>query len=696
MVCRSRPINRDANDHRGFAPFNPDHLTVVHSGASATDSLNQDGHGMVDRHEPQETDDRQRASALAARDLWIVVALAFLTTITYLRVYHAEFNPVDDMHYVVVNDLVQSGLTATSIPRAFTTFREANWHPLTWLSLMADYQVWRLDPRGYHLTNLWQHVVSTGLLYVALRLLTGDSWRAACVAALFGVHPQDVESVAWVSERKDTLSTMFWVLSMLCYERRHRTGSRWWGAAAVLACGIGLSAKQMLVTLPCVLVLLDYWPLRRARADWRTSWSAARLELARFLAEKWPYWLMVCGACVLTILAQSAGGAVESLERVSFDRRIANALTSYVVYLGLTVYPVPLSVIYPYGFADFGFGGALGSAVLLTAITALAASRAPTNPAPLVGWLWYLGTLVPVIGIVQVGGQAFANRYMYVPHIGLFLAAVWSIPEPVWRRAWCRSAAAAVVVGFAGITWWQTGFWLTGESLMRRCLAVTPINPVVNIGLGTWYDERGRTDEALAVFRRCVEQSPDFENGWSRLTTLLVRGNNVGAAEQVALQWAKSLPNSSRPWVELARFARQRGDLKRATAALDKAESLPDKTSDFYLMRAGVLTESGDTAAARKVLQEAASRMPRQAVVLYELGVAEATQGNPKGAEARFREAVRLEPNTPDIRYGLALLLAQTGRFEESRNELIEILKTTPNHPLSTQLLAAVNQHLGR
>jgi tetratricopeptide (TPR) repeat protein len=412
--------------------------------------------------------------------LFLVVAGVFLPAVTH------DFITYDDPVYVTGNAHVTGGLTWADVGWAFRSTEASNWHPLTWLSHMADCQVFGVRPWGHHLTSVLLHAFNAFLLFVALRRMTGALWRSLFVAALFGLHPLHVESVAWVSERKDVLSTTFWMLVLWAYARRaefaraRNPGSLAFYGLAVLFFALGLMCKPMLVTLPCVLLLLDYWPLNR----WGGSAASARVAL---VAEKLPFFALSAAASAVTLYAQRGGGTVASVEDFPWPVRLANALVAYCWYLGKAVVPAKLAVFYPYFAESPPLWEWVSAAVLLAAVTATSAALARRRPYLLVGWLWYLGTLVPVIGLVQVGGQAKADRYSYVPLIGLFIMAAWSAggaPALSARRRRAQGlAAAAVLAGLAIVTSRQLAFWKDGTSLFRHALAVTENNWVAHANL---------------------------------------------------------------------------------------------------------------------------------------------------------------------------------------------------------------------
>jgi len=374
----------------------------------------------------------------------IYLALALVTFVAFVQVGHNDFINYDDAEYVTENEKVQKGLNIESFVWAFTTGHASNWHPLTWLSHMLDCQLYGLSPAGHHLTNLFLHLLNTLLLFGVLKTMTRAVWPSAFAAVLFAVHPLHVESVAWIAERKDVLSAFFWMLTMAAYLRytKHPCIVRY--LPVVFAFALGLMTKPMLVTLPFVLLLLDYWPLKRlqfGRINIPESQSHKRLIL-----EKIPLFTLAAISSVITCIVQQSGGAMGGNEVLTVGVRLANALVSYVGYIHKMIYPKGLAVLYPHPLDGVGLWQPVVSFIILAVISAgvIFASRKRRYLAT--GWFWYLGTLIPVIGLVQVGSQAMADRYTYLPSIGIFIILAWGIPELLarWR---CRKVIPAVLAG---------------------------------------------------------------------------------------------------------------------------------------------------------------------------------------------------------------------------------------------------------
>ena len=435
------------------------------------------------------------ASGAGERRVACAGGLALLTLAVYLPVLAHGFLRFDDPYYVTRNPHVQAGLSWEGIAWAFQANVASNWHPLTLLSHMLDCELFGMDPLGHHLTSLLLHTASVVLLFEALRRMTGEVWRSAAVAALFAVHPTHVESVAWIAERKDVLSGFFWMLTLLAWERWIRQPSPKRYMAVALAFTAGLLSKPMVVTLPFVLLLLDIWPFERK----------IRVK------EKLPLFALAAVSCVATLITQS--GAIGLASRFPMKLRLANAVLSYAAYLGKTVFPTRLAVFYPMP-TEFPAWKVAGAALLLVALTVLAL-RAPRYAT--VGWLWYLGTLVPVIGIVQVGGQAMADRYTYLPTIGLFLIVAWGLPR---RVGWLLAPA---VLALAITTRLQLRHWEDSESLFRHAAAVTERNFIAHLHLAQIHADRGDRRRALEHFRATLEIRPGMWQAQASLGNTLRR-----------------------------------------------------------------------------------------------------------------------------------------------------------------------------
>jgi Flp pilus assembly protein TadD len=583
------------------------------------------------------------------------LAIAALAIAAYLPAFSNGFVNFDDDRYVTSNPMVR-GLSWEGVRWAFSTFYEGNWHPLTWLSHMLDGTLFGLDSRGHHATSIALHAANAALLFLALARLTGAPRPSALAAALFAVHPLNVESVAWVAERKNVLSTLFWIAALCVAATAARRPSPRRSAALFALLALGLMAKPMLVTLPVVLLLLDAWPL-------------ARLS-ARAGIEKAPLFALALVSGVVTIAAQRSGRAVVAAEQFPLRDRVANALLSYRVYIEKLFWPSDLSVQYPMpgspGAPSIDALSIIATAALLAAVTIACLAVRRRAPWLAVGWLWYVVALLPVIGLLQVGSQARADRYMYVPAIGLLVAIAWSVPgvgarwpwrAPGDRRALSAAGAlacAAVVAALALATARQTARWRDSVTLFSQALAVNPKNGVAHNNLGVALASRGRQSEATAHFAEAVRHDPGNAEARSNLGMALLRLGTTDAAIK-----------------QLAEAVRLRPDFPEANKNLGLA-----------------LAERGDTGAAIAAYRRAIAARPDYAAAHKALGVALMRTGDVGEAIARFEAAIRLDPRDPGAHNNLGAALAGLGRIDEAVPHFEEALRLDPRYEEARKNLA--------
>jgi tetratricopeptide (TPR) repeat protein len=560
---------------------------------------------------------------LASRDRWPVLGVCmFLIAITWIvfgQTVHFEFINFDDGDYVYKNLNVLRGLTPSGILWAFTHLHAANWHPVTWISHMLDCQLYGIRPAGHHLSNVLIHVATGILLFLVLRQMTGALWRSAFVAAVFAIHPLRVESVAWVAERKDTLSGLFLMLTIAAYIRYARRSSPWSYGLLLLSLALGLMAKPMLVTVPFVLLLLDYWPLHRLG----TPDDARKTPLRRLILEKAPLLVLVAASCALTLLAQKA--AIQPFTHLPSMTRIGNIIISYAIYVRQMFWPFDLTPYYPLRVEDVVASHVLLSFLLLIGISVIVFLHRRRRFL-VTGWLWYLVMLAPVIGILQVGNQAHADRYTYLPQIGLYLAVTWGAVDLCanWRHRRLVLGALATVVlavlAFAART--QTSYWRESESLWRYTLARTSNNAMAELNLGEALHKKGRVDEAIAHLEKAVEIQPGY-------------ATNHGA-------------------LGIALLTKGRRDEARAH------------------------------------LRKSLELNPEQAPVHSSLGVALLELGQPEESLAHLQKAVEIDPNDSDAHYNLGNTLLQTGPVSEAVIEYERALKVDPKDTQALNNLAWV------
>ena len=420
----------------------------------------------------------------------------------YASVGSHPFTNYDDPDYVTQNEHVKAGLRWDTVAWALTSFDASNWHPLTWLSHALDCQLWNLDPAGHHWTNVAIHAVNAVLIFLLLSQATGEPGKSMFVAALFAVHPLNVESVAWIAERKNVLSMFFFLCTLAAYGWYVRHPSLRKYAVVVNLFALGLMAKPMLVTLPFVLLLLDFWPLHRMRSDDAIADDVGTAPMSRLVLEKIPLFLLAAASAIVTILAQRP--SLASVDRFPFGLRVANAGYSCIICLLKTAWPMRLSLFYPHP-TSLALWQWAGSVILLAVVSGVGWRTRKTEPALLVGWLWFLGTLVPVLGLVQVGAQGMADRYAYLPLLGVFVAVAWGTKFPPVQQS---IAAAIVLMALGALTWRQLAFWKTNEGLWGHAIEVTGSTLVAEDKLGSALQAAGRQEDAIVHFTRAAEIDP--------------------------------------------------------------------------------------------------------------------------------------------------------------------------------------------
>lgn len=587
----------------------------------------------------------------------LALCVAGLALAAYIPALGNGYVNWDDDRFILDNWITR-GLSWQGVRWAFTTFYEGNWTPLTWLSHMVDGALFGLDPLGRHLTSVLLHAANAGLLLVALHRLTGRLGPAALVAALFALHPLNVESVAWIAERKNVLSTFFGILAIGAHARYAERPTRGRYAAVVALFTLGLLAKPMLVTLPFVLLLLDAWPLGRFSR--------------RAVFEKVPLLALSAASSVITVMAQRSGGAVVATSQIPITSRFANAAVSGAGYLLKAVFPHPLSAYYPLPgppeAPPLSTWIVLASAAVLAAATVAVVGARRRAPHLAVGWFWYLGTLVPVIGIVQVGAQAMADRYAYVPLIGIFIAVAWSLPRldewPPTRRVLVPVVALLLVLG--ALTAARTRVWKDSETLWRATLAYNPRLRIAHTNCAGWLAREGRLDEAIAHYREGLAIDPRSVAIRVAHGSALTDGGRAGDAIPV-LEEALTLDPASAPArMALAQALREQGKPAEAEEVLAPAlEARPDDLRAL-LLSAGILAERGrfeeSLARARAALRTA----PGDPAALFGIAVAQAGLGRREEAIATYGDVLRIDPDHGDAHYNLANALADAGRAQEA------------------------------
>jgi tetratricopeptide (TPR) repeat protein len=519
--------------------------------------------------------------------LLVVVTLAFYNPITQNR-----FIEFDDSSYIVTNPNIQGGLTWSTVKWSFTTFREGNWHPLTWLSHAIDYQLFHLNPSGHHYINLLLHAASAVLLFLLLQQATGFTWRSLFVAALFALHPANVESVAWAAERKNLLSMLFFLLAVLAYDRYARTGRRGFYVAVALVFALGLMSKPQIVTLPFVLLLWDYWPLERLAAPGRTSdllKPGAGQSFWSLVWEKWPLFVLAVADSVITVVAQRSGNTVRTLGQVSVAARLGNIFVSYIRYIEKAFWPSHLIPMYVHPGNSLPLWQVVGSIAVLLAVSAFVMWRRDRRYLA-TGWFWFLGTLVPMIGIITVGDQAMADRYAYLPFIGLFIMVVWSAGELASARkisfAWLAGAAVLVIGTLGCLTYRQIAYWHDEETLWSYTLTVSPQNYVAHNNLALALAKAGRAEEAIPHFRAA---SALHNYPADQVVKLGLYELRVGHPQDAVESFAAAVKSSSDPrlqeaaWSQMGRAYLEMHRYDDAAASYRNALNLQPKDEDALL-----------------------------------------------------------------------------------------------------------------
>jgi tetratricopeptide (TPR) repeat protein len=583
--------------------------------------------------------------------------LAAATLAFYNPVVHNRFVDFDDLSYILKNFHVLHGLTWDTVKWAFTTGRDGNWHPLTWLSHALDCQLFGLNPVGHHYTSLLLHTANAVLLFLLLRRATGSTGRSLLVAALFALHPVNVESVVWAAERKNVLSMLFFLLTLHAYDRYARAGGRYRYSLVTVLFALGLLAKSQIVTLPFVLLLWDYWPLERMGAASAAAGAAAGppaaptpRSFAYLVGEKLPLFVLAAADSVVTVLVQRAGASVRTLAEVPMAVRLENVLVSYVRYIGKAFWPSRLVPLYPRPVSLLPAWQVVGAAALLLLVSVLVLRWRDRRYLSF-GWFWFLGTLVPMIGIVTVGEQAMADRYAYIPYIGLFVAVVWTLDAVASRLripgVW-RAAAALLVVCILGCrTYRQISYWHDDETLWLYTLSVTERNYTAHDNLALALLKQGRPDEAILHFRagRSLHTYPP-----AQLLALAAYELQVGHPQEAIEECNSALRASADPKVQAAAWS------ELAYAYLQLHDY--DRAADNY--------------------QTALRLNPEDAIGLMVSGLMALRQGQPNVAVLQFLHAVTVDPS--DLNAVLfAQALRRAGRTAEADSVWAQVQKISPD-----------------
>jgi tetratricopeptide (TPR) repeat protein len=617
----------------------------------------------------------------------ICLLLVLVTLALYRPVTNHAFINFDDDQYITDNFHVKAGLTWPGIVWAFQSGYADNWHPLTWISHMLDCQLYGLNPAGHHLTNLLFHIANTLLLFLFLSRTTETIWRSGFVAALFACHPLHVESVAWVAERKDVLSTFFWLLTLLAYARFVEESkvqspkSKVFYLVALLMFACGLMSKPMVVTLPFVLMLLDFWPLQR--------FNASTLQL--LFAEKIPLFALSLASSVITFLVQRAGGAVSTLDTVPLSFRFANAAMSYLRYISKTFWPADLAVFYPPP-THWPPELVIASMLFVLACSVLFIRLARRHPYLFVGWFWYLGTLMPVIGLVQVGLQSLADRYMYIPGIGLFIAVVWGFNAllSAWpQKKWIASAVGIVALtGCLADTWTQLKYWQNSITLFSHAKAVTSNNYAADSHLGEAFDEIGQFDKAVAFLKESSRINPHYARGESELGATLADEGKLPEAIGCFRRAVQLRPKDAMLRYNLGTALLSSGQLTEAAAQFTNALQLSPDSAGAHINLGLVFLRQGKTAEAIGHFSEAVRLNPDSTEAHFDYGLALLNNNQPMEAAVQFSQELALAPYQAKGHYRLAEAFFRQYQSREAIEQFWQTLRLAPNFPDALNELA--------
>ena len=587
----------------------------------------------------------------------ICIFFAAIIFFTYSSVLNHEFINYDDPDYVTDNPMVQAGLTPESIVWAFTSLNFSNWHPVTWLSHMLDYQLYGNDPAGHHLTSLILHIANAILLFLVFFRMTREAWKSGCVAALFAFHPLNVESVTWISERKNVLSFFFFLLTLLAYTK-YANNKRLKTYLLVFSFFVlGLMAKPMLVTLPFVLLLIDFWPLRRVTLE--NSLKA----VAPLIFEKMPLFLLTFASCAVTLLAQKLGGAMEG--GVSFFARLNNAMVVYITYLGKTVWPTHLSVLYPHPGETLAIWKGVLSALALLIASFLCIRLMKKAPYFAFGWFWYVGTLIPVIGILQVGAQSMADRYTYMPLIGIFCLIVWGVsdffPNTKFR---IKSALAGITLsGLLIVTWYQLEHWKNSITLFTHAIEVTESQnsnfDLAYNNLGTALFEEGQSQAAIKNYKEAIRLNPKYDDAYYNLGLALLSDKKIG---QAITQFEKTIelkPYYFKAYNNIGNALVSEGNLEKAILYFQKAIEKHPNFVDAHFNLANAFTQSNQKEKAIYHFKQVTQLQNQNAEAHFKIGTLYYSQLDFMNAIKWFLQSAELGHSTAQYNLGLIYATGQ-------------------------------------
>jgi tetratricopeptide (TPR) repeat protein len=624
----------------------------------------------------------------------IYVLLTLATFAIYSQVQDHEFIHYDDDLFITNNLNVQAGLTSESISWAFTTLTTGNWYPVTWFSHILDYQLYGLNAKGHHLTSLFFHIANSLLLFLVLFRMTGAIWQSAFVASIFAFHPLNVDSVAWISERKNVLSTFFWLLTMWAYIRYAEKSTIKKYGLVLLFFALGLMSKSMLVTLPFVLLLLDYWPLGRLKLEQERGdkkitekHRGKKSETLRLVLEKIPLFLLTAGLSIVTFLSQKIGWTVQSQDLLSLQARLTNAMVSYLEYLGKMIWPEKLAIFYSHPGNALAVWQGILCGMVLVSITIISIRLIRKAPYFAVGWFWYLGTLVPVIGIVQVGNQAMADRYAYVPLIGIFIIVAWGVPELIskWRyKEKVLSISVGIIIFTLLITTWrQVSHWKNNITIFKHAIRVTdkkyPSFALVHNNLGIALVAKQKNEEAISHYKMAIKLKPDYASAYNNLgAVLFAKQKNEEAISHYKMA-IKLNPDLAKAHNNLGVTLVAEGKIEEAISHYKMAIRLKPGFAVAHYNLGITLVAEGKNEEAISHYKMAIKANPDYADAHYNLGVLLFNEKMTEEAIDYFKEAIRIRPGFAVAHYNLGITLVAEGKIEEAISHYKMAIKANPD-----------------
>ncbi len=644
--------------------------------------------------------DNNAADILNKKYFYIIcLFLVVATFAVYWQVLDNDFVIYDDDVYVTENIHVNKGVTFDSLTWAFTSSHSSNWHPLTWVSHMIDCQLYGLNPRGHHITSLLFHVANTLLLLLILVRMTGALWQSSFVAALFALHPLHVESVAWVAERKDVLSTFFMMLTLWVYTIYVKKGGIKRYLLVVLLFILGLMSKPMLVTLPFILLLLDFWPLGRlcllhdTRNVVTGQQTNEKTDIFRLVLEKVPFLALAVVSSVVTFIVQERGGAMELLKSYSLQTRIINAFVAYIEYIVNMVWPVELVVLYPHPGNSLSLWKGVVAGLVLVLITVLVIRKARRIPYLAVGWLWYVVTLIPVIGIVQVGSQAMSDRYTYITLIGLFVIIAWGAKDLLskWlhRKIWFGTLVAIILPVLIVLTWKQVQYWENSNTLFKHTLKHTSNNLLIHNNQGIVLREQGRTEEAIKHYLQALRSNPDYALAHYNLGNAYAEQGKTKKAIEAFKQAIRINPDYAQAHYNLGVAYDGSGKHKKAIEIFLQVLRIDPDNAQAHSNLGAAYAGSGKYREAIEAFKQALRIDPDYSLVHNNLGIAYGVLGKYKEATEAFNQAIRINPD--DAEAHLSLGIAHLSLNDRgSALEQYKILKSL-DPKLAKKLFSVIN-----